>query len=326
MRRKISDSVVVITGASSGIGRATAIQLARQGATLVLAARGEQGLVSAAEDCEEFGVDVHIVPTDVTDEDQMLELANEAVETFGRIDAWINNAGVAAFSSVEETPVDLMHQVMDTNFFGCVHGAKAVIPYFREQGYGTLINVSSSAGRTGAPYMAAYSASKFAINGFTESLRMELADCPGVRVCAVVPGSTDTPLFWHAANYTGHALKPVEPILEPERVADAIVKCIIRPRREMLVGRLARLAAFSRFLPRALVEPLVAARTRRDHFMKEPEASGVGNVFEPVGPFHSVSGHWLEMFPPRRNWVLPTSLVIAAVAGVWFWRRGSRLT
>ncbi|MFN7141865.1 MAG: SDR family oxidoreductase [Limisphaerales bacterium] len=325
MRRKISDSVIVITGASSGIGRATALKLAKKRATIVLAARSREGLQSAAAECEQLGARTFVVPTDVTSENQVQDLARRTVETYGRIDAWINNAGIAVYSAVEETPSEIFRQVLDTNFFGAVYGSKAVIPYFREQGFGVLINVSSSAGKVGAPFMSAYSASKFALNGFTESIRMELSDAPGIHVCNVVPGSTDTPFFWHAANYTGRALKPVEPMLKPVAVANAIVSCLARPKREVLVGRLAHLATYSRVFPRAITERIIAHKTRQEHFVDEPEMPGVGNVFEPTGPYHETSGRWHELFPKRRNWLMPAAiLLVAAVGSAAYLRNGRR--
>jgi NADP-dependent 3-hydroxy acid dehydrogenase YdfG len=143
MRRKLADSVVVITGASSGIGRATARSFARHGATVVLAARREAALHEVAQECRNLGGQPLVIPTDVTDAAAVEHLATRTVETVGRIDVWVNNAGVTLVGRLEETPLEPYRRVIDTNLFGYVHGARAAIPYLREQGSGVLINNAS---------------------------------------------------------------------------------------------------------------------------------------------------------------------------------------
>ncbi len=141
------NQIVVITGASSGIGRATAHAFGRRGAALVLAARRGELLEQAAEECRRFGTDVHVVPLDVTDEQSVRNLARVAVERFGRIDVWVNNASVAAWGRVDDIPMEDFRRVIDVNLFGYVHGARAVLPVFREQGSGVLVNVGSMVSR-----------------------------------------------------------------------------------------------------------------------------------------------------------------------------------
>lgn len=206
MPRPIEDSVVVITGASSGIGRAAAQEFARRGATLVLAARRAQALDEVARECKELGGHALAVPTDVTDEAAVQDLARRAIETFGRIDVWVNNAAVTLFARIEEAPYEDYRRVIETNLLGYVHGARAAIPYFREQGSGVLVNVSSVVGKVGQPNTSAYCATKFAIVGLSECLRQELLDVEDIHVCTVMPPSVDTPIFQHAANYTGRVI------------------------------------------------------------------------------------------------------------------------
>ncbi len=155
----IRDAVVVITGASSGIGRATAIGFARQGAAVVLAARREWALREIAESCERLGVPTLVVPTDTTDEDAVRALVQAALERFGRIDVWVNNAGVGLYARFEDTPAADFRKVIETNFFGYVHGARAVLPHFYRQGHGVLINNASIMARVPGPYVSAYAAS-----------------------------------------------------------------------------------------------------------------------------------------------------------------------
>jgi NAD(P)-dependent dehydrogenase (short-subunit alcohol dehydrogenase family) len=201
MPRKIADSVVVITGASTGIGRAAALKFAPQGAPVVVSGRREQVLQRLAEHCERLGGRALAIPADVTDQEAIKSLARRVIDTFGRIDVWVNNAAVTLFARIEEAPYEAYRKVIETNLFGYIHGARAVLPYFRKQGSGTLINVSSVVGKVGSPFVSAYTTSKFGIVGLSESLRMELQDAPDIHVCTVLPASIDTPLFQHAANF-----------------------------------------------------------------------------------------------------------------------------
>src|SRR5690625_1250389 len=168
MPTRLRDSVIVITGASSGIGRATALACARQGATVVVSARKVQALETLAAQCEHAGGHALAISADVNDQDALDALARETVTNFGRIDVWLNNAGVTAAGRFEALPPDVFRQVMETNFFGTVNGTRAVLPYFREQGSGNLINIASVQARIGASHFSAYCASKFAVVGFTE--------------------------------------------------------------------------------------------------------------------------------------------------------------
>ena len=195
MPREIADSVIVITGASTGIGRASALAFARAGATVVVTSRREKVLCTLAESCKNLGGRAIAIAADVTDEPAIQDLARRVIERFGRIDVWINNAAVTLFGRFEGTPPEAYRRVIETNLFGCIHGARAALPYFREQGSGILINISSGVGKIGSPFISAYAASKFAIIGLSESLRMELRGAPNIHVCTVLPGAIDTPLF-----------------------------------------------------------------------------------------------------------------------------------
>ena len=194
MTREIGNTVVVITGASTGIGRAAALKFAGQGATVVVSGRREPVLQRLAEHCEKLGGRALAIPADVTDQEAIKSLARRAIETFGRIDVWVNNAAVTLFARIEEAPYEAYRKVIETNLFGYIHGARAVLPYFRKQGSGTLINVSSVVGKIGSPFVSAYTTSKFGIVGLSKSLRMELQDAPDIHVCTVLPASIDTPL------------------------------------------------------------------------------------------------------------------------------------
>ncbi|HEV2772395.1 MAG TPA: SDR family oxidoreductase [Thermoleophilaceae bacterium] len=293
MTRELASSVVVVTGASSGIGRATALAFAEAGASLVLAARREEALQEAAAQCEERGARAVAVATDVRDEAAVERLEQTAVEHFGRLDVWVNDAAVHLFARFDEAPADLWREIMEINFFGYVHGARAAIRRFRQQGGGTLINVASVNSAVGAPYASAYVASKFALRGFAECLRDELRH-EQIDVCTVLPASIDTPLFQHAANLTGRAAKPLRPIIRPERVAAAIVRCAKRPRREVIVGASGRQLVLAHALAPSLFERLMTRNVEREHFRDEPLEPTPGNVYEPMPEWTGVTGGWKQ--------------------------------
>ncbi|RYY85415.1 MAG: SDR family oxidoreductase, partial [Comamonadaceae bacterium] len=200
--------VVVLTGASSGIGRATALAYARAGNALVLVGRDADTLETVAEDCRAAGGQVMVAPADVSDTAAMQSVAEAAIERFGAIDVWINNVGVGVVGLFDQTPMEAHRRVIESNLIGHMNGAHAVIPHFRERRYGILINMISVGGWVSSPYAAAYTASKFGLRGFSESLRAELSDLPDVHVCEVYPTFVDTPGMSHGANYSGRQVKP----------------------------------------------------------------------------------------------------------------------
>jgi short-subunit dehydrogenase len=237
---RVRNSVVVITGASSGIGRATALRFASKGARLVLAARGAESLEAVAAACRKRGAKAVAVPTDVTDAARVEDLASRAVREFGRLDVWVNNAAVGAFGRLTEIPPKDFQRVLDVNISGYVNGARAALPHLRAQGSGVLINVASVVAETPLPYSAAYSISKAATRALSISLRTELAldGVTGVKVCTVLPATIDTNFYQHAANYTGRRPRAMPPVYTSERVAKAIEKLVARPRRETVAGGL----------------------------------------------------------------------------------------
>ncbi|WDT76989.1 MAG: SDR family oxidoreductase [Candidatus Manganitrophus sp.] len=294
MRRRISDSVIVITGASSGIGRAAALAFSKKGASVVIAARREQPLREIVTQCKNLGGRALAVPTDVTDEAAVRNLARRAVEHFGRLDVWINNAAVTLFARFEDAPIEAYRRVIETKLFGFIHGARAALPYFREQGSGVLINNASLAAKLSQPYLSAYVAANHGVRGLSMSLRQELLleRAENIHVCTVVPASIDTPLYQHAGNYTGRAAKPLPPVYTPDQVAETFIRLAENPRHEVYVGNAARMLSFESLLAPEMTERQLAVMTDKMLLKDQPIPPTAGNLFEPLPEWTGIHGGW----------------------------------
>jgi NAD(P)-dependent dehydrogenase (short-subunit alcohol dehydrogenase family) len=274
--------VVVITGASSGIGLAAARAMASRGARLVLAARGVEPLERARADCAARGAEAIAVPTDVSEEPAVQALGRSAVERFGRIDVWVNNAGVILYGHFEQAPAEAFRRVLETNLFGQVHGTRAALAEFRRRGAGVLINMSSVWGRVTSPYVSAYVTSKFAVRAFSECVRQELGDAPDIHVVTILPQAVDTPIFRRAANFTGREVKQLPFARDPEDIARRIVACAEDPKREVTdrrFGRVLELAVGMAPPVWSRVAPRVFGRLALG---KRPAPNGYGNLVEPT--------------------------------------------
>ena len=235
--KPIHEQVVVVTGASSGIGREAAIMFAERGAVVVPIARSESSLDELALELKRVGGRVHPITADVTDWDAVQRAADEVAEEFGRIDTWVNNAAVSLYGPVEEVSCEEMQRVVDVILMGQIHGAKAAIPHLKRQGRGALINVASVLARRSVPLQAAYCAAKHGVKGFTESLRLELEhEKTGISVTLILPSSMNTPLFEHARSTLDRMPQPIPPIYEPGVAARAIVFAAEHRRREIVAG------------------------------------------------------------------------------------------
>ncbi|MBN9523161.1 SDR family NAD(P)-dependent oxidoreductase [bacterium] len=295
MPRSAGEQVVVLTGASSGIGRATAVELGRRGAAVVLAARSEDELRDAAEEVRAAGGRPLVVPTDVADFAQVEHLARTAVAHFGRVDTWVNNASVSVYGTVEDAPVADIERVIQTDLLGAIYGMKVAAPLLKGQGGGTIVNVSSVLGRLSVPLQAAYCAAKHGVIGFADSLRLELArDGSGVAVCTLMPSSIDTPFFAHArARLGGKMPQPLPPAYDPQAVADAIVKLCERPQRDVIVGGAGRLFVLLHAVAPGLLDWVLLAGDGGAKLQTSSEAkTGGDNLDRPVGGAQPARGGW----------------------------------
>jgi NADP-dependent 3-hydroxy acid dehydrogenase YdfG len=234
--RKLGEQVVVITGATSGIGLCTAREAARRGARVVLAARNEEELTKLAAEIEAAGGFALAVPTDVTDARAMLRLRDAALDRFGRIDTWVNNAGLSIYGKLHDVDLVEARRLFDVNFWGVVHGSHAAVSALRERG-GVIINIGSVLSDRVIPMQGMYSASKHAVKGYTDALRMEveMGGLP-ISVTLIKPSAIDTPYTDHARNHMETAPQNPPPVYAPQVVADAVLFCAEHPRRDVIVG------------------------------------------------------------------------------------------
>jgi short-subunit dehydrogenase len=255
--RPVADQVIVITGASSGIGLVTARTAARRGATVVLAARNEQALRTVVDEIRAAGGAAAYVVADVGREEDVQQIAETAIAEFGRFDTWVNNAGVSIFGNIMEVSTEDLRRVFDTVFWGVAYGSRTAVAHFRDRGgnqAGALINVGSFFGDRATPVQSTYGSAKFAVHGFTEALRVETAhERIPVSVTLVHPGRIDTPYNEHAHSYRQHQPAHRGMIYPPESVADGILYAAAHPKRDVYVGAQAKLLVMmSNVAPRAV--------------------------------------------------------------------------
>ena len=273
--KPLDRQVMVITGASSGIGLATTLAAAKAGARLVLAARSKQTLDDVRSWIESHGGEAVAVEADVGEREQVEAVARAAIERFGRIDTWINNAGVSVYARIDEVSDRDTERVFLTNFWGVVHGSRMALPHLRAQG-GALINVGSEVSEAVVPLQGMYSASKHAVKGFTDALRIELdADEAPVSVTLIQPTAVDTPFPEHAGNYLSQEPKLPTPMIEPEKVAFAILEAATEPVRDVRVGTMAKVnTTMAKLLPSLgdMMAKMQIGRQQRDEPPRHPRA------------------------------------------------------
>ncbi len=322
--RPISEQVVVVTGASSGIGRETALRFGQRGASVVLAARNEVALGEVAREIERLGGIALVVVTDVAEWEQVDRLAQEAVARFGRIDTWVNVAAIAGYGTVEQTPAEEIERQIQVILMSQIYGMKAALPRMQRERWGTIINVGSVLGARSVPLQAAYCAAKGGIKGFTDSLRLELEhEKAGINVTLILPSSVNTPLFGHARSRLGVKPRPIPPVYEPNVVAEAILFAAEHPRRDIVVGGGGKiLTVMERLSPSFLDRFMLAWGEMFKLQMSDQPDDGEDNFFEPMDGNGSVTGEWgrgslsrslytrhLEQYPNRKRALLSAAML-----------------
>ncbi len=320
-----SPEVVVITGSSSGVGRATARKFGEEGAHVALLARNEDGLNAAKEEIEESGGKALVVPTDVTDPDQIEEAAETVEEEFGPIDVWINVAMATVFSEFLGLDPDEFKRATEVTYLGYVYGTQTALKRMVPRDTGKVVQVGSALAYRGIPLQSAYCGSKFAIRGFTESVRTELMhDDSDVDITTVHLPGVNTPQFEHCRAKTDKKPRPMAPVFQPEVPADAIYWAAHNKRREMYVGRSTVKTIWGNKVAPWIVDRVLARNGYSGQFTDEDLGDRPDYLFSPVegdegahGPFDAEaepSSVQLELTKHREMIALALALVVGVVA------------
>jgi short-subunit dehydrogenase len=329
-RTPLNEQVVVITGASSGIGRETARFMAERSATIVAAARNETALDTLCSEITVRGGRAMPVIADVADPLQVAAIGHQAIERFGRVDTWVNNAAVSIYATVEQLEPDEMRRLIEVNLLGVMYGSRVAVQLMRPRGRGTIINVGSVLSDRAVQLQSAYSASKHGIAGFSEALRLELQQDSGIDVVLIQPSSINTPFFTWARSRFGVKPQPIPPVYEPSAVAEVIAHAAEHGGREIVVGGAGKLLSLGQWLSPSLVDRylLQGGRGFRQQLTDKPD-DRIDNLFEPsvgagrtTGDFEgptrpdSMYTRVFELHPLLKRLGLAIGLLITT-AGVW---------
>ncbi len=280
-RKPLDQQVIVVTGASSGIGLGTALLAAERGASVVLLARSGETLEDIVQAIAESGGQAQAIACDVSSREQVEAAVAQVLERHGRIDTWVNNAGVAIYGRLDEVSEEDSRRLFDINFWGVVNGSLAALPALRAS-RGVLVNVGSEVSDAVIPLQGMYAASKHAVKGFTDALRVEQVrvEDEDIAIVLVQPTATNTPYPQHARNYLDHEPKLPDPLIDPHRVAEAILEAAEKGGREVKVGAMAHMnTSMSKLLP-ALAERMSAKQAKRQEH-ERPPLDPAGTLFKP---------------------------------------------
>jgi NAD(P)-dependent dehydrogenase (short-subunit alcohol dehydrogenase family) len=325
--KPVGDQVVVLMGASSGIGRETALRFAKSGAKVVVSARGEEGLDSLVEEIRGEGGEATAVVADTSEFGQVKAVADRAVEEYGRLDTWVHLAAVGLFATFEETTPEEFARVIDVNLMGQVYGAMAALPHVKREGRGALIHISSVEAKRSFPFHSAYGASKHGIDGFLEALRVELKhEGWPIGVTQVMPATINTPFFDKGRTKLGVKAVGIPPIYEPETVANIILYAAENPTRDLVSGGAAQALILNQRLSPRVLDAVLTTRAGFDpQKTHEPRSENdPDNLYAPIRGHDSAKNgfralsrslyNWLQMHPVvRRGAVVGTALGMLAI-------------
>ncbi|MEH2124628.1 SDR family oxidoreductase [Nostoc sp.] len=298
--KSINQQVVAIVGASSGIGRETAMKFARRGAKVVVAARSELGLKTLVEEIQSFGGEAIAVVADVSDFGQVKAIADKTVAEYGRLDTWVNAAATGIIAPFEKITPEEFQRVIDVNLMGQVYGAMAALPYLKQEGRGALIHISSMEGRRSLPLQSPYSAAKHGLEGFVEALRVELQhEKWPISVTSILPSTINTPFYNKVRTKLGVKPTGIPPYYDPSLVADAILYVAEHPTRDFIVGDVGKVLDLAQRISPSLVDSLLLAIAFRGQRTNEPKSEDApNNVFEPINSYDRVEGDFGNLTIP----------------------------
>ena len=305
--KSISEQVVAIVGASSGIGRETALQFARKGASVVVSARNELGLNSLVAEIQATGGEAKAISGDVADFERVKAIADYTVEQYGRIDTWVHCAATGILAPFEEITPEEFKRVIDVTLMGQVYGAMAALPYLKQAGRGAMIHVSSMEGRRALPLQSPYSTAKHGLEGFLESLRVELQhEKIPISVTSIKPAVINTPFYNHVLTKLGVKPTGLPPYYSPKLVAEAILHTAEHPTRDFIVGDVGRILDLCQRLSPELMDALLVAVGFTGQRTSEPKsADGQNNLYAPMDGYTQVEGDFNNLtIPSISDWIV----------------------
>ncbi|MBW4649058.1 MAG: SDR family oxidoreductase [Kastovskya adunca ATA6-11-RM4] len=305
--KPIAEQVVTVVGASSGIGRETALQFAKRGAKVVVSARNEAGLQSLVDEIQRFGGDATAVIADVADFQQVKAIADRTVEVYGRLDTWVHAAAIGILAQFDEITPEEFKRVIDVNLMGQVYGAMAALPYLKQEGRGALIHISSMEGRRSLPLQSPYSSAKHGVEGFLESLRVELKhEGLPISVTSILPAVINTPYYNHVRTKLGVKPTGIPPYYSPSLVVDAILYVAENPTRDFIVGDVGRILDLAQRLSPELLDVVLTLVGFPGQRTDQPKSENApDNLYEPMEGYCQVEGDFNELtIPSISDWVV----------------------
>jgi NAD(P)-dependent dehydrogenase (short-subunit alcohol dehydrogenase family) len=316
--KPIAQQVVVVVGASSGIGRETAFRFASQGAKVLVAARSESGLLSLVNEIQRAGGDVASIVADVAVFEQVQAIADRAIEVYGRIDTWVHAAATSVFSTFDRLTPEEFGRVIDVTLMGQVYGAMVALPHLKREGQGALIHISSMEGRRALPFQSAYSSAKHGLEGFLESLRVELAhEGHSISVTSVKPAVINTPFYNKGMTKLGVKPTGIPPYYQPSLVADAILHVAQYPTRDFIVGDVGKVLDVLQRISPSLVDQILALigfqGQRTNEVKTEHDAN---NLYSPTPEYDRIEGDFGSLTVPSvTDWIDRNPLLSWGLAG-----------